>query len=126
MSRREPPPPDRLTGPISPVEIIECYPTPRVQLVIVLRVAPGTDPSAATLRTAQLISTVHAAERRPRLTFVPEKSRVADGEVTIVLTPSEWGSLARERLARVVGVVREAAAAFEGATLVRAEVVPLP
>jgi hypothetical protein len=116
------PPPTEV--PPSPAEIIEGYPIPRVQLVIVLRIDPGTDAAKAALCGAQLISAVHAAERRLRFTFDARRSHSAGEEVTIVLSPSAWGTVARQQLDKVIGVVREAAAAVEGATLSRAEVVP--
>jgi len=116
--------PARLTGPMPPVEIIEAFPVPRKQLVVVFRVESGTDPAKVALAAARFVSALHAADRKLRLAVDPAQSRTASGEVTLVLTPASSGVEAAERLEKLVAVVREAAAAFDGASLIRVEVVP--
>jgi len=122
-SKRAPAPPVTLT-PADQVEIIEAPPVPRVQLVVVLRVNPGTDPAAVALSAARFVSDVQAADRKLKLAVDPAQSRAAGGEVTLVLAPASLGVETAGRLEKLIPAVRDAASAFAGATLGKVEVVP--
>lgn len=125
MSRNNPrySQPDRLTGPMPPPEIIEAPRVPRVHLMVALRVDAGSDPVTVALSTARFISTVQIAGRPLRLLVDPTPTRAADGEVILTFSPARHGVEVAERLEKLIGVVREAATHFEGATLSRVEVV---
>ncbi len=118
------PVPSPMDGPSSPAEIIDCYPVPRVQLVVTIQIDSSTDRSQLVLSTARFISTVLVADRRLRLVVDPVRSRAGDGEVVVVLKPGFVSTLTAERLGKMLDVVREAATGFKGATLARVEVVP--
>jgi hypothetical protein len=121
---RPPGTPVELVSAGPPLDILVGRPVPRVQLVIVLRVDPGADPAAVALAAARFVSDLQAADRKLRLAVDPAQSRAAGGEVTLVLTPASLGVETAGRLEKLVGVVREAAAAFAGATLSKVEVTP--
>jgi len=116
--------PDRLTGPMPPPEIIEAPRVPRLRLLVALRLSAGSDPVKVALSAARFISTVQAAGRTLRLLVDPTPVCGADGEVMLTFTPARHGVEVAERLEKMIGVVREAATDFEGATLCRVEVVP--
>src|SRR5947208_5789674 len=122
-SKRAPAPPVTLT-PADQVEILEAPSIPRKQLVVVLRLAPGSDPAAVALAAARFVSDVQAADRKLRLAVDPAQSRAAGGDVTLVLTPASAGVETAGRLEKLIDAVRTAAAAFAGATLGKVEVVP--
>jgi hypothetical protein len=110
--------------PADSVNIFDGYPIPRVQLRVVLAVAPADDPARRALDAALFASAVCSADRKLRLVVDPARSSAAGAEVTFVFTPAPLGTETAARLEKLVPVASEAAARFDGATLVRAEVVP--
>jgi hypothetical protein len=105
----------------TPVEVIEVPRARRLQLIVGLQLAPGSQPGAVVLASARFISAILTSDRKLRLSIDPAQSRVAAGEITLAFTPAPLGVDAAERLKRLVGVVREAATVFEGAQLTRVE-----
>jgi hypothetical protein len=122
MKQREEFQPDRLTGPMPPLEIIELFPVPRVQLVVAFRIAAGADPVRVAASAVGFAASVLAADRKLRLEVVPGH---APGELRFVFQPAAMGSDFPERLKTLAGNVKELGALIEGAELLRAEVVPL-
>lgn len=107
-----------------PVEILEASPSPRVQLVVALRINRGSAPAPIALATACLVSVVQTADRTLKLKVDPVRSSATGEEVLLVFTPGLPSVLTVERLEKAAEAARVAVAEFEGATLVRAEVVP--
>ena len=128
MNRRTPQParslPSVALTPADHVDIIECFPAPRVQLLVVLRVAAESNPVAVALAVASFVSALQAADHKLRLTLNPLRSVAGEGEVTLVFTPARLGVEAARRLDEVVRRAPEAVAAFAEVTLARVEVVP--
>jgi hypothetical protein len=118
------PSPRRLSGPMPPLEIIECSAVPRVQLAIVLRVDSGADPAAIVFSAIRFSSALISADPKLRLVVDRARSSKVGNDIGLYFTPARVGVETAERLEKVAAVAREAVAAFEGATLVRAEVVP--
>jgi hypothetical protein len=110
--------------PASPAEIIDCYPVPRVQLVVTIQIDSSTDRSQIVHSTARFISTVLVADRKLQLVVDPSRSHAGEGEGIVVVKPGFVSTLTAERLGKMLGVVREAATGFKGATLARVQVVP--
>lgn len=107
-----------------PLEIIEASAVPRVQLVIVLRLAStATSAAAVALATARFLSGMHGIDPELRLALDPERSGVSHREVTLVLRPGVHRVGTAGRLAKVAAMAHGIAAGFEGAVLKRAEVV---
>ena len=118
------PVPSPMDGPSSPAEIIDCYPVPRVQLVVTIQIDSSTDRSQIVLSTAHFISTILVADRKLQLVVDPSRSHAGEGEVIVVVKPGFVSTLTAERLGKMLEVVRKAATEFKGATLARVEVVP--
>jgi hypothetical protein len=106
-----------------PPEIIEASPVPRVQLVIVLRVGSGIDTARLILSAGRFLTAIQVKDRRLHLTLDPDKSSTARSEVTLVLVPGEHRVETAERLEKVAAAVPEAVKSFDGVTLKRVEVV---
>ena len=122
-SGRPPGKPVQLVPAGTPVEVIEVPHARRLQLIVGLQLAPGSQPAAAVLSSARFVSAILTSDRKLRLSIDPVQSRVAAGEITLAFTPAPLGADAAERLKRLVGVLREAATGFEDATLTRIELV---
>jgi hypothetical protein len=106
-----------------PPEIIEASPVPRVQLVIVLRVGPGIDPARLILSVGRFLTAIQEKDRKLHLKLDPARSSTAKSEATLVLVPEVHRLETAERLEKVAAAVPEAIKAFDGVALKRVEVV---
>lgn len=110
-----------------PPEIIEASPAPRVELVVVLRFPrPAPEAAAAALDAARFVAAVQEVDRKLRLALDAARSVASGEEITLVLVPALHGVETAARLGKVAAAVPQAAAAFAGAVLGRVEVVPRP
>jgi hypothetical protein len=107
-----------------PLEIIEASAVPRLQLIIVLRLASSaTSAAAGALAGARFLSRIQGIDPELRLALDPDRSSASHREVTYVLRPGIHRVGTEGRLAKVAAAARGIAAAFEGATLTRVDVV---
>jgi len=107
-----------------PLEIIEASAVPRVQLVIVLRLAASAANAAAVaLATARFLAGIQGIDPKLRLTLDPARSVVSQREVIFILRPGLHRVETAGRLEKVAAAARKIAAGFEGAVLKRADVV---
>jgi hypothetical protein len=88
-----------------------------LDLEIVIQIDAGVDPARAFAIATQLATGMHSHDPGLALTYDPARSRVEEGRVVIVLTPSRPGPDSVARLEKIAEGVRKAAAAAVGIAL---------